>query len=140
MKIYVNKSTDSGGGYLVEVDGLVIFHMGDHANGDENLMPGFTNEIDLVAEKNKAIDILFGPTRGCSLGTPEQVRAGTYYAIDKLHPALFVPMHAGNYTFAHKEFVEKASEDGLTQPMAYVINKGDRFLYSKSEATAASDR
>lgn len=140
MKIYVIKSTDAGGGYLIEVDGLVIFHMGDHANGDEKLMPGFTNEIDMVAEKNKDIDIMFGPTRGCSLGSPEQVRAGTYYAIDKLHPALFVPMHAGDYTFAYKEFVEKAREDGLTQPMVSVINKGDRFHYSKPEASAVSER
>jgi ankyrin repeat protein len=140
MKIYVCKSTDSGGGYLVEVDGLVIFHMGDHANGDDILMPEFSREIDLVANQNKQIDILFGPIRGCGLGTPEQVKAGTYYTLEKLHPALFVPMHAGSYTFAHKEFTEQAKEEGQSQLMKYVISKGDRFHYSKSEATAGNLR
>jgi L-ascorbate metabolism protein UlaG (beta-lactamase superfamily) len=136
MKIYAIKSTDSGGGYLVEVDGLVIFHMGDHANGEDFLMPEFTREIDQIAAQNKKIDILFGPIRGCSLGRPEQVKAGTYYTLEKLHPALFVPMHAGTYTFAHKEFTGQAKKDGLEQPMDYVISKGDRLHYSKSEATA----
>ena len=38
MNIYVNHSTDLGGGYLIEVDGLTILHMGDHANGEDELM------------------------------------------------------------------------------------------------------
>jgi ankyrin repeat protein len=135
MKIYVNKSTDSGGGYLVEVDGLVIFHMGDHANGNDVLSEAYTKEIDLIAAKNKDIDILFAPIRGCGLGTPDQVKAGTYYTLNKLHPDLFVPMHAGNYSFEYKSFVEQAQQDGIAVPMKYVTNKGDRFRYSKGEAT-----
>jgi ankyrin repeat protein len=135
MKIYANKSTDSGGGFLVEVDGLVIFHMGDHANGDDALSEAYTNEIDLIAEKNKNIDILFAPIRGCSLGTPDQVKAGTYYTLNKLHPNLFVPMHSGNYSFEYKAFVDQAKADGISIPMKYVTNKGDRFRYSKGEAT-----
>jgi ankyrin repeat protein len=138
MDIYVNKSTDLGGGYLVEVDGLAIFHMGDHANGEDALAPEFTHEIDLIAEKNKDIDILFGPIRGCGLGTPEQVKSGTYYTLEKLHPALFVPMHSGSYTFENKAFVEQAYENGQTQPMKYVMNKGDRFQYIKGEAAVES--
>jgi ankyrin repeat protein len=138
MKIYVNKSTDSGGGYLIETDGLVIFHMGDHANGENALSPAYTKEIDLIAEKNKKIDILFGPIRGCSLGTPDQVKAGTYYTLEKLHPALFVPMHAGIYPYGFRSFVEQAREDGITSSMKYAIFKGDRFRYSKGEATSES--
>jgi ankyrin repeat protein len=132
MNIYVNKSTDSGGGYLVEVDGLVIFHMGDHANGEDALSEAYTKEIDLIAEKNKDIDIIFGPIRGCGLGTPDQVKAGTYYTLEKLHPALFVPMHIGTYSFEYKAFVDKAKEAGLSTEMEYVVNKGDRFVYKKS--------
>lgn len=131
MKIYVIKSTDSGGGFLVEVDGLVLFHMGDHSNGDDELSPAFTTEIDKVAGMNKNIDILFGPIRGCSLGTPEQVKAGTYYAIEKLHPALFVPMHSGDFTSAYEDFVKQSRLDGITQPMKFVMAKGDRFFYAK---------
>ncbi|NTV84293.1 MAG: hypothetical protein HGA23_08350, partial [Bacteroidales bacterium] len=134
MKIYVIKSTDSGGGYLVEVDGLTIFHMGDHANGDDVLSAAYSHEIEIVAAKHKDIDILFGPIRGCSLGTPEQVKTGTYYTVEKLHPSLFVPMHSGSYTFQNKIFTDQARENGLTQNMKYLTAKGDRFEYRKGEA------
>ena len=50
--------------------------MGDHANGEDGLMAEFTDEIDLIADMNKGIDILFGGIRGCSLGEPEQVKQG----------------------------------------------------------------
>ena len=52
MNVYANYSTDLGGGYLVEVDGVTLFHMGDHANGEDDLMEAFTHEIDLIAERN----------------------------------------------------------------------------------------
>jgi L-ascorbate metabolism protein UlaG (beta-lactamase superfamily) len=133
MNVYVNHSTDLGGGYLVEVDGLVLFHMGDHANGEDNLMAEFTREIDMIAAKKKDIDILFGPIRGCGLGTPEQVKKGTYYTLEKLQPALFVPMHSGNYSIEYQAFVEQAQEDGVDQKMHYVMGKGDMFEYSQEQ-------
>jgi L-ascorbate metabolism protein UlaG (beta-lactamase superfamily) len=133
MTVYTIRSTDSGGGFLLEVDGLVIFHMGDHANGDDALAEDFTREIDLVAAKNKKIDVMLGPIRGCSLGTPSQVKSGTYYAIEKLDPALFVPMHSGAYSFEYRKFTEQAAKDGLEQPMMSPVNKGDRFHYVHGE-------
>jgi len=134
MNVYVNYSTDLGGGYVVEVDGLVLFHMGDHANGEDELMAAFTDEIDMIAERNKDIDIVFGGIRGCSLGQPEQVKQGIYYTIEKLQPNLFVPMHAGSHSFAYKEFAETAKKDGINQKIKYVNNKGDRFIYSKENS------
>ncbi len=131
MNIYVNYSTDLGGGYLVEVDGLVLFHMGDHANGEDGLMQAFTDEIDVIAEKDKDIDIVFGGIRGCSLGQPEQVKKGIYYTLEKLQPKLFVPMHAGAHSFAYKEFAKTAKEEGIDQKMKFVTHKGDRFTFSK---------
>lgn len=134
MNVYVNYSTDLGGGYVVEVDGLTLFHMGDHANGEDGLMEEFTDEIDLIADKGVEIDILFGGIRGCSLGQPEQVKNGIYYTLDKLQPELFVPMHGGGHTFSYKEFVETANRDGYNQNMKYVIHRGDHFNYSSDKA------
>ncbi|MEZ5198620.1 MAG: ankyrin repeat domain-containing protein [Bacteroidales bacterium] len=131
MNVYVNYSTDLGGGYVVKVDGLTLFHMGDHANGEDKLMTAFTDEIDMIADKNENIDIVFGGIRGCSLGQPEQVKKGIYYTIEKLQPKLFIPMHAGSHSFAYKEFVETAKKDGIDQQMKYVVHKGDHFSYSK---------
>ena len=131
MNVYVNYSTDLGGGYVVEVDGLTLFHMGDLANGEDKLMPAFTNEIDMIEKRNREIDIVFGGIRGCSLGQPEQVKQGIYYTVEKLKPKLFVPMHGGDHTFVYKEFTETARKEGIDQQMKYVIHKGDRFVYSK---------
>jgi L-ascorbate metabolism protein UlaG (beta-lactamase superfamily) len=131
MNVYANYSTDLGGGYVVEVDGLVLFHMGDHANGEDGLMTEFTDEIDRIADRNQEIDIVFGGIRGCSLGRPEQVKKGIYYTLDNLQPNLFVPMHSGSHTINYKKFTDDAVKDGIQQKMKYVIHKGDHFYYSK---------
>jgi len=138
MNIYVHHATDLGGGYLIEVDGLTLLHMGDHANGEDGLMTAFTDEIDIINNRTDEIDILFGGIRGCSLGEPEQVKKGIYYTLETLHPKLFVPMHGGAHTFAYKEFVETAKADGIEGEMKYVIHKGDRFKYTKEEKEVMS--
>lgn len=129
MMIYAPSSTDAGGGYVVEVDGLVIYHMGDHANGADQLMDEFTEEIDIIASTEPKIDIMFGPIRGCSLGQPEQVKKGIYYSLDKLHPEVFVPMHTGSHTFLNKEFAQTAKKDGINTEIVYVMHRGDTFRY-----------
>jgi len=139
MHVYVHHSTDLGGGYLIQVDGLTILHMGDHSNGEDELMAEFTDEIDLIKEKGYDIDILFGGIRGCSLGQPEQVKQGLYYTLENLQPKLFVPMHNGSHSFEYKAFVETAHADGYDTDMVYPIHKGDRFKYvkdSKEEMTS----
>ncbi len=115
MNVYVHHSTDLGGGYLIEVDGLTILHMGDHANGEDELMAEFTDEIDIIKDKGLDIDIMFGGIRGCSLGEPDTAK------------------HAGSHSFAYKEFVETAKADGYDTDMKYMIHKGDRFKYVKEK-------
>ncbi|HSG68496.1 MAG TPA: ankyrin repeat domain-containing protein, partial [Bacteroidales bacterium] len=138
MKIYAHHATDLGGGYLVEVDGITILHMGDHANGEDGLMPEFTAEIDMIKARTGQVDILFGGIRGCSLGEPEQVKKGIYYTLETLNPGLFVPMHAGAHAFAYKDFVETAKADGIRVDMKYVVHKGDRFKYSPADKEEVS--
>jgi ankyrin repeat protein len=134
MKISVIKSTDLDGGYLVEVDGLAILHPGDLANGEDRLMKAYTDEIDRLAARNKKIDIAFAPIRGCSLGSPEQVKSGIEYMLEKLRPALFVPMHAGSATLDYKRFADELKGYEKTTTIRYVVNRGDRFMFgSKAE-------
>ncbi len=107
--------------------------MGDHSNGEDELMAEFTDEIDIIKDKGLDIDIMFGGIRGCSLGEPEQVKQGLYYTLENLQPRLFIPMHAGSHSFAYKEFVETAKADGYDTDMKYMIHKGDRFKYVKEK-------
>jgi ankyrin repeat protein len=129
MKITTLKSTDMDGGYLVEVDGLTILHPGDLANGEDKLMKAYTDEIDRIAAKGLKIDLAFSPITGCSLGTPEQVKSGVLYMVDKLRPNLFIPMHANSPTDRFKKFADEMSTSNPNQKVQVVVQKGDRFTY-----------
>lgn len=133
IKVSTIRSTDADGGYLVEVDGLVIFHPGDHANREDELMKAYTDEIDLVGGKGLKIDLAFAPIRGCGIGQPDQVEKGVIYMIEKLKPGLFIPMHAGSANDAYKKFAEDMATKESDQKVRAVVNKGDHFMY-KSEA------
>lgn len=129
MKISTIRSTDLDGGYLVEVDGLVIFHPGDHANREDDLTKAFTDEIDLIANKGLSIDLAFTPIRGCGLGLPPQVRLGMIYMIDTLHPNLLIPMHAGATTEAYTVTATELIKEKPHQKVQALVNKGDHFSY-----------
>jgi ankyrin repeat protein/L-ascorbate metabolism protein UlaG (beta-lactamase superfamily) len=133
VKIRTITSTDAGVGFLVEVDGLVIFHAGDHANGVVGLHAAYTDEIDYLASLNKPIDLAFLPITGCSLGSPESVRVGVIYAIEKLHPRVFFPQHAMNAEYLLREFADGLKESGFTVQTACPENGGDCFLYRNQQ-------
>ena len=135
IKVSTIRSTDQDGGFLVEVDGLVILHPGDLANGADDLMKAFTDEIDLLAGKGLKIDMAFAAIRGCSIGQPAQVKKGVDYMIGKLHPALFIPMHSGSTTETYKRFADEVVADTPGQKVKAVVNKGDHFMYKSEPVT-----
>lgn len=129
VKVRTIAATDAGVGFLVELDGLVIFHAGDHASGKVELHPEYTDEIDYLADINVPIDIAFMPVTGCSLGTPESVREGVAYALMKLNPKVYFPQHAmdSEYLFiSHADFVRERGYHGL---IGLTENSGDHFEY-----------
>jgi len=133
MKVSTIKSTDLDGGFLVEVDGLAILHPGDHANGEDALMDAFKEEVDLIAAKKIPVDILFAPIRGCGLGQPDQVKLGVHYMLEKLQPALFVPMHAGEFSVEYKKFADEMAAENTSVKTKWVSAKGDRFGYKNGQ-------
>jgi len=136
MKISTIESNDEGVGFLVEVDGLSIFHAGDHADGRPDASHVYRAEIDHIADLAPGLDIAFFPITGCGLGDRDQVKAGARYAIKKLAPALCFPMHAGSATEQYMEFAEDTKKQNPAARIAYALNKGDRFFYSKGSETA----
>jgi ankyrin repeat protein len=130
IKLTTIHSTDAGVGMVVEVDGVTIFHPGDHANGRIGLMDEFTDEIDFLADRGIRPDIFFGGIRGCSLGTPEQVKEGICYMFEKLKPRTFLPMHAGADGNLYREFIAEVQPQFTSVQMAAPGNRGDHFVYS----------
>jgi len=131
MKISTIESNDSGVGFFVEVDGVRIFHAGDHANRQQDFSGPFCGEIDYLANGFERIDVAFLPVTGCGFGDQVAVRMGVFYALEKLDPVVFVPMHGGDNTITYREYSDEVREKGLEIAVAAAKNRGNRFHYRR---------
>ena len=135
MEVLTIESNDAGVGFLVNVDGLVLFHAGDHACKEQDMKGPYSGEIDFLAENGHKLDMAFLPITGCGFRDPVAVRKGVYYALEKLQPKVMFPMHAAGFEYLYKDFVNAASKDKFKTKTKFVCaeSKGDRFFYSKGK-------
>ncbi len=134
------ESNDTGVGFWVQVDGLTIFHAGDHANRSRDWSTPFKEEIDWLAAKNARPDIAFFPISGCGFGDQEAVKMGVYYALETLEPRVFFPMHSGDMNTRYQTFVQECRGRFPKTRMEAAAIKGDRFHYSKGAIAALASR
>ncbi len=137
IKVTTIESNDSGEGFIVEVDGLTIFHPGDHANKNDQMTDDYKLEIDYLAENYDAVDFAFFPISGCGFRNKEAVFGGVYYAIEQLHPKMVLPMHGLSREYEYQEFADQAKEKKYPVKFACAQNMGDRFYYNQHKITAA---
>jgi L-ascorbate metabolism protein UlaG (beta-lactamase superfamily) len=102
--------------FLVKVDGLVIFHSGDHGNGPPPFKEPFANNIEYLAEIAPKIDLAFIPLFG------EQ-----FYVAEKLKAKYTFPMHSEPDQY--REFAEHVAERGLKTKVLAAESRGQKFLY-----------
>jgi len=133
MEVSTIASTDAGVGFLVKVDGLTIFHAGDHACREKDLNEPYTDEIDYLADKCKGVDLAFLPVTGCGFNDPEAVKSGIFYALEKLKPDVMFPMHVLGFEYLYKEFARDAEKEIIKTKFACAENKGDYFLFVKGK-------
>jgi ankyrin repeat protein/L-ascorbate metabolism protein UlaG (beta-lactamase superfamily) len=131
MIIRTIASTDAGVGFLVEVDGLVIFHSGDHANRTKNLEKPFSDEIDYLAGTGLSPDLAFISVKGCGFRDTEAVKTGVYYALRKLQPKTVFPMHASGDEYFYRSFAEEAAKQNFKLDFVCAENRGDSFILRK---------
>jgi len=129
MNVTTIASNDAGVGFYVEVDGLKLYHAGDHAGWRENERAGFVNEVDWLGERASDIDVAFVNVTGCHVRDTVTLNAGNAYTIEKLNPRVVVPTHGLNmehvYTIAADRF--HATNPSVQVPCP--ICRGDRFVY-----------
>jgi L-ascorbate metabolism protein UlaG (beta-lactamase superfamily) len=135
MKLTTIPSTDAGVGMVIEVDGLTIFHAGDHTNGKDGMMSEFSDEIDYLRDRGIKPDICFMGILGCSLGNPAQVKDGVIYALETLKPKVFIPMHAQTRENDYRKFIDGIKGRFESVQMVTPGNRGDHFVYSKGMIT-----
>lgn len=131
------ESNDSGLGFLVEVDGLVIYHAGDHANRLRDFSGPFCAEIDWLAETAPRPDLVVLPVSGCGFGDLEAVRLGSHYVFDTLRPRVFLPAHAMDFETRYDEFIAAARDDAPEVRMVAPDHRGDHFEYLKDRDVAS---
>ena len=130
MMISTIESNDTGVGFLVEVNGLTLFHAGDHANRYRDFSGPFCAEIDFLSSLKGKIDIAFLPITGCGFNDQIAVTKGVYYILENLTPKCMFPMHAGEYVInTYREFAENAEQENFGTQILSTESRGDRFEF-----------
>ncbi len=130
VTVHTIASNDSGVGFMVEVDGLTIFHAGDHANRHRDLSGNYCPEIEYLVEAGFHPDLTMLPTTGCNFGDQVAVRTGIDYTLDKFGATTFFPMHAGSNP---ARYVEVWDEIGPKHTQVEVViprDNGDWYVYN----------
>ena len=133
VQVRTIESNDSGVGFLVEVDGITIYHAGDHANRLQDFSGPYCAEIDWLAEMGARPDIALMPVSGCGFGDQEAVRLGVNYALEKLQPQVFIPVHSLNNEFKYEEFIGRCRNEFPGIRMVAPTHRGDHYDYRKGE-------
>jgi hypothetical protein len=128
LEITAIESNDSGQGYFVKVDGVSIFHPGDHANRQRDFSGPFKKEIDFLADLGLKADILFAPVSGCGFGDIVAVKKGVLYTIDRLAARSVFPMHAAGGEVRYRDFAREAKAAGYAVPFCLADFSGDHFI------------
>jgi L-ascorbate metabolism protein UlaG (beta-lactamase superfamily) len=111
--------------FLVRVDGLTIFHAGDHGSSRGMKDPVFGDNIRYLAGQAPELDLMFTPTFG-----------GEIDAIRALEPRVVFPMHDGGRERQYALFAQKVRSLGLDVQVGAADKRGARFLYSRGRLEA----
>jgi ankyrin repeat protein/L-ascorbate metabolism protein UlaG (beta-lactamase superfamily) len=123
LDITTTRANDEGVGFFVKVDGVTIFHSGDHSAG--NGAPGsFEPEIDFLAGRGLRADLLFMPI---SPVNDQVMNQGVHYAAKQLSAVAVFPGHVGGREDVYAEFARDAAKAGVTTPIHCPEYGGDRF-------------
>ena len=139
MTVTTIQSNDQGVGFFIEVDGVRILHMGDHANGDPKLAGDFTPEIDFLREQGKVKPhLFFTPVSGCRFrGRLEALRKGVHYTFKTLEPGTLFPMHGLNRESDYVDFAKKCQAEGLKTAYCCAAARGDVFAWFNGKVKGA---
>jgi len=130
VTVHTIASNDSGVGFMVEVDGVTIFHAGDHANRRRDLSGDYCPEIDYLVAAGHRPDLTMLPTTGCNFGDQVAVRAGIDYTLKAFGATTFFPMHAGTNP---ARYVDIWNEIGPRHAQVEAViprDSGDSYDYS----------
>ncbi|MBD3170229.1 MAG: hypothetical protein GF307_12155 [candidate division Zixibacteria bacterium] len=133
MEVMTIESNDEGVGYLIKVDGLTIYHAGDHGGWVESEKEGFTREVDHLAEYTDGVDFAFVNVTGCHHQDTTALAEGTFYTIDRLSPQIVIPTHGMFREHVYENYAKKIKEKGYDVNVLCACFRGDRYIYREGK-------
>lgn len=100
--------------FLVEADGVTIYHAGDHSTARE--VPLFEENLQYLSKLTESLDLAFTPTWG---GEDKMIRA--------LRPSYTLPMHGGGREHEYSAFAERSESRSLPTVIATAARPGQLF-------------
>ena len=116
LSVFTHAATDDGSAFLVKIDGVFIYHAGDHALWVEELLPAFTKELKGIKAKAGEIDLAFIPAaRGMftQCAVDSTIEKGVSLCAEILQPKVVALQHIGcddklfQYEQTHKKLAGK---------------------------------
>jgi ankyrin repeat protein/L-ascorbate metabolism protein UlaG (beta-lactamase superfamily) len=133
LEVATIAANDAGVGFVVQADGLTLFHAGDHAGWAEGEKQGYLDEIDYLADKGLAMDLTFINVTGCHAHNPDALKEGNLYTIGKLSPKAVFPTHGVDRESVYAEAAKAIADAGVKTPVACPQARGDHYFYSKGQ-------
>jgi ankyrin repeat protein len=138
VEVTTIKSTDGGQAFYVTVDGVSIYHSGDHANFKTDLCEEFSAGIDFLAEKYEETDLVLLPVTGCRFSNRVGLEKGNIHAIEKLKARKVFPMHGTGREWSYSIFADEMKEHFNEDIFFVPNNRGDRVFYSNENLTTSN--
>jgi len=110
MQVLAVRSNDAGVGFVINVDGLTIYHAGDLAGWRPSERDGFISQIDSIDAAVDSVDIALVNVTGCHHQDTVALAEGTAYTLTRLNPKLVIPTHAGMRTDYYPKFMSKFND------------------------------
>jgi L-ascorbate metabolism protein UlaG (beta-lactamase superfamily) len=108
--------------FLIELDGLTIFHSGDHGNGPPPFKEPFVDNVNYLSKIAPEIDMAFIPIWG-----------EESFVVDKLTPTFTFPMHDLGREHQYKKFRDRAEKEKMPTRVICAEKKGDRFFFTNGD-------
>ncbi len=130
IRVETLASNDKGVGFLVSVDGLTIYHAGDHAGWEDGQKAGFTDEIDYLAAKVAKVDLAFLNVTGCHTNGACPLNDSVQYTLTKMSPAVWFPTHAGGQEYLYRQYETTIADLDFPSQMICPEYRGDRWVFA----------
>ncbi|UCE23193.1 MAG: ankyrin repeat domain-containing protein, partial [Candidatus Zixiibacteriota bacterium] len=130
IQVATIEANDAGVGFLVKVDGLTMYHAGDHAGWNQGEKEQYTGEIDYLASISGPVDLAFLNVTGCHCQDTVALMEGNSYTLEKLSPKVMIPTHAAGREYIYREITTKAQMQNHGCAFVCPRCRGDKFRFS----------